>query len=153
MRSVIIVILLFCLNRCAVPMCLYCSPIVKAGISWKSTIENFIERSARLYEREPEGSVSSPRLGLYVKRWCRWVHAGFDRSVPYGRCQLWHLDIISEAGSRQGSLLGAVCLSSSALDTKRLNTIRQTVVTSRHTIRRGGRGRLFLCQAGSKPEA
>jgi RNA-directed DNA polymerase len=45
----------------------------------RKTVENFIERSARLYGREPEGGVSSPRLGLYVKRWCRWVHAGFDQ--------------------------------------------------------------------------
>ena len=42
----------------------------------RKTVENFIERSARLYEREPRGGVSSPRLGLYVKRWYRWVGAG-----------------------------------------------------------------------------
>lgn len=47
----------------------------------RSTVENFIERSARLYEREPEGGYPPPRLGLYVKRWCRWVHAGFLSNV------------------------------------------------------------------------
>jgi RNA-directed DNA polymerase len=47
----------------------------------RKTVENFIERSARLYEQEPEGGVSSPRLGLYVKRWYRWVRAGFGGSI------------------------------------------------------------------------
>ena len=41
-----------------------------------------MERAARLYEPEPEGGVSSHRLGLYVKRWCRRVHAGL---VKLGR--------------------------------------------------------------------
>lgn len=30
------------------------------------TVENFIGRAIRLYEQEPEGGVSSHRLGLYV---------------------------------------------------------------------------------------
>jgi hypothetical protein len=42
----------------------------------KKTVGNFIERATRLYEQEPEGGVSSRRLGLYVNRWCRWVHSG-----------------------------------------------------------------------------
>ena len=50
---------------------MYCPSFVKLDLSWKITVENFIERSARLYEREPRGGVSSPRLGLYVNRWCR----------------------------------------------------------------------------------
>ena len=44
----------------------------------KKTIGNFIERATRLYQQEPEGGVSSHQLGLYVRRWCRWVHAGFS---------------------------------------------------------------------------
>ncbi|MFA9409589.1 MAG: hypothetical protein ACERKJ_12255 [Candidatus Dadabacteria bacterium] len=40
------------------------------------TVENFIERSARLYEQEPREPYDSARLGLYVKRWCRWTQSG-----------------------------------------------------------------------------
>jgi len=47
----------------------------------KKTVENFIERSARLYEQEPREGFASPQLGLYVKRWVRWVGAGLDYSV------------------------------------------------------------------------
>jgi RNA-directed DNA polymerase len=42
----------------------------------KKTVKNFLERATRLYEQEPEGGVYSPRLGLYVNRWCRWVDGG-----------------------------------------------------------------------------
>ena len=40
------------------------------------TVENFIARSARLYEQEPREPNDSSRLGLYVRRWCRWVQSG-----------------------------------------------------------------------------
>ena len=57
----------------------------------KKTVENFTARAPRLSEQEPEGGVSSHQLGLYVRRWCRWVHAGFsyERSeLDYQGC--WH---------------------------------------------------------------
>ncbi len=44
----------------------------------KKTIENFISRAARLYEQEPGVPNDSSRLGLYVKRWVWWAHAGVD---------------------------------------------------------------------------
>ncbi len=39
----------------------------------KKTVENFISRATRLYEQEPEGGLTSHRLGVYVKRWVRWL--------------------------------------------------------------------------------
>jgi RNA-directed DNA polymerase len=42
----------------------------------KKTIENFIARAIRLYEQEPREPYGSYRLGLYVRRWCRWSRAG-----------------------------------------------------------------------------
>ena len=42
----------------------------------KKTVENFISRAARLYEQEPREPYDSYRLGLYVRRWCRWVQSG-----------------------------------------------------------------------------
>jgi len=44
----------------------------------KKTVENFIGRSAQLYEQEPGEPYGSYRLGLYVKRWVRWVGAGLN---------------------------------------------------------------------------
>ncbi len=46
------------------------------GISVASkTLERFVSRAARLYEREPV-ATTAPRLGPYVRRWTRWVRAG-----------------------------------------------------------------------------
>jgi len=42
----------------------------------EKTIDKFLARAARLYEREQEEPFGSPLLGLYVKRWLRWVSAG-----------------------------------------------------------------------------
>jgi hypothetical protein len=39
----------------------------------EKTIEKFLARAVRLYEREQGESFGSPRLGLYVRRWVRWV--------------------------------------------------------------------------------
>ena len=39
----------------------------------EKTIKKFLARAARLYEQEREEPCSSPRLGLYVRRWMRWV--------------------------------------------------------------------------------
>ncbi len=42
----------------------------------EKTIERFVERAIRLYEREPGEAVAAARLGLYVRRWVRWAGAG-----------------------------------------------------------------------------
>lgn len=42
------------------------------------TLKQFVERARQLYEQEPDKTAASSRLGVYVKRWVRWVHA----SVP-----------------------------------------------------------------------
>lgn len=43
----------------------------------KKTVERFVERAARLYEQEPEGSPGgSFRFWEYVKRWLSWVTGG-----------------------------------------------------------------------------
>ena len=40
------------------------------------TVEKFVERAIRLYEREPGEASASARLGAYVRRWVRWARAG-----------------------------------------------------------------------------
>ncbi len=53
-------------------------PIRVDGISVASkTLERFVSRAARLYEREPV-ATTAPRLGLYVRRRTRWVRAGLS---------------------------------------------------------------------------
>ena len=42
------------------------------------TVVRFIEHAARLYEQESGKLFSPSRLGLYIKRWLRWVDAGLD---------------------------------------------------------------------------
>ena len=42
----------------------------------EATIANFLARAIRLYEQEPGKPCDSSRLGLYVRRWVRWVCAG-----------------------------------------------------------------------------
>ena len=50
------------------------------------TVENFIARAARLYEQETGEPYGSYRLGLYVKRWVRWVGGGLnEREVHQSR--------------------------------------------------------------------
>jgi len=49
------------------------------------TLENFVERVIRLYERGPGEPCGSTRLGEYVKRWVRWAEVGF---APAGRVHL-----------------------------------------------------------------
>eukprot|EP01035_Chromulina_nebulosa_P039007 gene39006-52695_t len=46
------------------------------------TIANFIEKASRLYEQK-RGTVSAvAALGVYVRRWAGWAHAGLG---PHGR--------------------------------------------------------------------
>ena len=42
------------------------------------TIEQFVERALRLYEREPRELGGSSRLGMYVRRWVCWTGAGLQ---------------------------------------------------------------------------
>jgi hypothetical protein len=42
----------------------------------KETLKRFVSRAARLYEQEPGEPYDSSRLGVYVKRWLRWVGVG-----------------------------------------------------------------------------
>jgi len=42
----------------------------------EKTIKKFLARAVRLYEQEQEEPFGSPLLGLYVRRWVRWVTAG-----------------------------------------------------------------------------
>ena len=48
----------------------------------KKTVENFVARAIRLYEQEPGEACASSRLGLYVRRWVRWVQAGLPEGRP-----------------------------------------------------------------------
>jgi hypothetical protein len=50
------------------------------------TIEKFLACAVRLCEQEPGEPFGSPQLGLYVKRWVRWLYGGvtprkFDGAV------------------------------------------------------------------------
>ncbi len=47
----------------------------------KKTIERFVERAFRLYEQEPGEAWASAWLGMYVRRWVRWVGAGLDENA------------------------------------------------------------------------
>ncbi len=48
----------------------------------KATIERFIKRASRLYEQKRIGKVAPDALGMYTRRWMRWVRSG----VGEGRC-------------------------------------------------------------------
>ena len=59
----------------------------------RKTVENFVSRAARLYERKSAGgsirqaALEEPRRALrrYVKRWLRWTQAGLSTSL-YADC-------------------------------------------------------------------
>ena len=42
----------------------------------EKTIVKFLARAVRLYEQEQGEPFGSPWLGLYVKRWVRWLYGG-----------------------------------------------------------------------------
>lgn len=53
----------------------------------KKTVERFVERAARLYEQEPEGSPErSFRFWEYVKRWFSWVTGGVSTKLSFCNC-------------------------------------------------------------------
>ena len=39
----------------------------------RATIEKFIKRASRLYEQKRIGKVAPDALGMYIRRWMRWV--------------------------------------------------------------------------------
>ncbi len=49
----------------------------------KETAARFVARAIRLYEQEPGKACASSRLGLYVRRWVRWVQAGLPEVVRH----------------------------------------------------------------------
>ena len=52
-----------------------------------TTVERFVERAARLYEREREDRDGSSTLGTYVRRWNGWVKGGVgDLSLSMSHC-------------------------------------------------------------------
>ncbi len=48
----------------------------------KATIEKLIKRASRLYEQKRMGVVAPDALGMYMRRWTRWVRSG----VGEARC-------------------------------------------------------------------
>ncbi len=48
----------------------------------KATIEKVIKRASRLYEQKRLGKVAPDALGMYIRRWMRWVRSG----VGVARC-------------------------------------------------------------------
>jgi hypothetical protein len=53
------------------------------------TIEKFLARAVRLYERQREEPFGSPQLGLYVRRWIRWVRGIAPENAPHGQNMEW----------------------------------------------------------------
>ncbi len=49
----------------------------------RATIEKFIKRASRLYEQKRIGKVAPDALGMYIRRWTRWVRSG-DGEAMYG---------------------------------------------------------------------
>jgi len=45
----------------------------------QKTLNNFVERALRLYEKGPGEPCGSTRLGEYAKRWVRWAGAGLGK--------------------------------------------------------------------------
>jgi hypothetical protein len=70
----------------------------------KQTRERFVERAARLYERERTGKSPPGALGAYVRRWRRWVRAGL-RTGPSRPIQALLSPVAFDAGGspRPGS--------------------------------------------------
>jgi len=49
----------------------------RAGLSLaRKTVQNFIEKTSRLYEQECRAALPAPALERYVKRWVRWTTSG-----------------------------------------------------------------------------
>lgn len=48
----------------------------------EKTIEKFLARAVRLYEQEQGEPKGPPLLGLYVKRWVRWIGGIASDNTP-----------------------------------------------------------------------
>jgi hypothetical protein len=70
----------------------------------KQTRERFVERAARLCERERTGKSPPGALGAYLRRWRRWVRAGL-RTGPSRSIQALLSPVAFDAGGspRPGS--------------------------------------------------
>jgi len=42
----------------------------------RKTVQNFIEKTSRLYEQKCRAALPAPALERYVKRWVRWMTSG-----------------------------------------------------------------------------
>ena len=50
----------------------------------RATVERFLERAHRLYERDRREPCGSPRLDAYVRRWRVWALAGLPPAAARG---------------------------------------------------------------------
>ncbi len=50
----------------------------------KATIQKFVERASRLYERERERPDGPSLLGMYVRRWVGWANGGLTPATQNG---------------------------------------------------------------------
>jgi hypothetical protein len=48
----------------------------------EKTIEKFLARTVRLYEQKQGEPFGSPLLGLYVRRWVKWVRGIASENSP-----------------------------------------------------------------------
>ena len=57
----------------------------------KATVQKFVERASRLYEREREEPDGPSLLGMYVRRWLGWANGGLSEppAHPTMRVSLW----------------------------------------------------------------
>jgi hypothetical protein len=66
--------------------------ISPAGLTLATkTLKHFIARLRQLDEREPRVATAAYRLGVYVRRWVRWVLAGLiliNLDLPPGDCDI-----------------------------------------------------------------
>lgn len=56
----------------------------------KGTLEKFVERASRLYEREPGDASGTSRFGAYVRRWAGWATGGLTHE-PYPTYPVTHV--------------------------------------------------------------
>jgi hypothetical protein len=56
--------------------------ISPAGLTLATkTLKNFVARVRQLDEHEPRAATAAYRLGVYVRRWVRWVRAGLKLTI------------------------------------------------------------------------
>jgi hypothetical protein len=66
--------------------------ISPAGLTLATkTLKNFVARVRQLDEREPRAATAAYRLGVYVRRWFRWMLAGLsliNQDLPPVDCDI-----------------------------------------------------------------